>query len=142
MPATTVGAVKPHNVEVLIFHPDAPKEPALTSLIHGRDVKHQAAHFAQKFPAHVIEMVVLLVEAVRVDEDHLQEAVRQELHREGKEVADGAENLLSLAVVVRQGNQRDALGEVGAPQEIFVAGGRVAKFLVRLQVLNVCLHQR
>src|SRR5207249_6176234 len=87
-------------------------------------------------------MVVLLVESIRVDEDHLQKAVRQELHREGEEVADGAENLLSLAVVVRQGNQRDALGEVGAPQEIFVAGGRVAEFLVRLLVLNVRFYKR
>src|SRR5258708_1308065 len=121
VPAAAVAAVKAHNVEILIFDPDAPKEPALAGLLLRRDVEHQAAHFAEEFPAHVIELVVLLVEAIGVDEDHLQEAVLQELQSERKEVADRAENLLSLAVDVRQGDQVDALREVGAPEEIFVA---------------------
>src|SRR5207244_4063389 len=83
-----------------------------------------------------------LVEAIRIDEDHLQEAVRQELHGEREEVANGTKNLLALAVDVRQGNQRHTLREVRAAEEILVAGGRVAKILIGLQVLDVGLYQR
>ena len=109
VPAATVSAVKSNNVVVLIFDPDAAKEPALAGLILRRHVEHQATHFAEEFAAHVIELVVLLVEAIRIDEDHLQEAVRQELHGEREEVANGTKNLLALAVDVRQGNQRHTL---------------------------------
>ncbi len=108
-PAAAVGAVKTHDVEILIFNPDAPEEAALAGLLHGRDVEHQAAHFADEFSAYVIKLVMLLVKAVRVDEDHLQEAVRQELHRKRKEVADRPENLFPLAIRVRQRDERDTL---------------------------------
>src|SRR5258708_40152428 len=97
VPAAAVGAVKPDDVVILIFGPDAAQEAALAGLLLRRDVEHQAAHFAEKFAAHVIELVVLLVEAICVDEDHLQEAIRQKLHRERKEVADGAKDLLAFA---------------------------------------------
>src|ERR1700674_5388227 len=142
MAAAGVTTVEAHDVKILVFDPDAPQEASHTELFLRRDVEHQAAHFAEEFAAHVIELVVLLVEAIRVDKDHLQEAVRQELHRERKEVADGAEDLLPLAVGVRQGNQRDALREVRAAEEILVAGGGVAKILIGLQVLDVRLNQR
>src|SRR5207253_39286 len=142
VPAATVGAVKSNNVVVLILDPDAAKKPALADLILRRDVKHQAAHFAKEFAAHVIELIVLLVKAIRIDEDHLQEAVRQELHRERKEVADGTEDLPPLAVGVRQGDQRHTLRELGAAEEILVAGGGIAKILIGSQVLDVSLNQR
>ena len=114
VPGAAVGAVKADNVVVLIFDPHAAKEPAFAGLLLRRDVEHQSAHFAEEFAAHIIELLVLLIEAICVDKDHLQEAVWQELHRERKEVADGAEDLLPLAVGVRQGNQRDAFREVRA----------------------------
>src|SRR5260370_33938089 len=76
--AAAVAAVKADNVEILIFDPDAPKEPALAGLLLRRDVEHQTAHFTEEFPPHVIELVGLLVEAISVDENHLQEAVRQD----------------------------------------------------------------
>src|SRR5947209_17039395 len=98
VPAAAVRSVKSHNVVVLIFHPDASQKAALAALVLRRDVKYQAAHFAKEFPAHVVKLVMLLVEPVGVNEDHLQESVRQELHRERKKVADGAEELLPLAV--------------------------------------------
>ncbi len=71
MPAAAVGAIKAHDIEILILHPDAPQEPALAALLLRRHVEDQAAHFAEEFAAHIIELVVLLVEAICVQEDHL-----------------------------------------------------------------------
>src|ERR1700739_2874570 len=80
MPAAAVGAVEADYVVILVFHPDAPEEAAFSGPFLWRYVKNQAAHFAEKLPAHIVELVMLLVEAVCIDENHLQEAVRQELH--------------------------------------------------------------
>ncbi len=85
---------------------------------------------------------MLLVEAVGVKENHLQESTRHELRRERKEIANRAENLLSLGVHVRQRHQRDALRKVRAAQKIFVPRRDEAEILVRSQVLDVRLDQR
>ena len=139
--ASSVAAVKTHDVVILIFHPNAPQEPAFAGLFQGRDVEHQAAHFPQEFAPYVVELVVLLVEAVGVKENHLQESTRHELRRERKEIANRAENLLSLGVHVRQRHQRDTLRKVRTAQKIFVARGDKAEILVRFQVLDVGLDQ-
>src|SRR5260370_18454639 len=110
--ASAVGAIEPDYVVILIFHPDTAQEAAFPALFLRRDVKHQAADFAKEFAAHVIELVVLFVESVRVDEDHLQEAVGHKLQRERKEIPNRSEDLLALALGVLQGNQRDAFREV------------------------------
>src|SRR6266850_6470498 len=108
MSFSAVCAVEPHNIEILVFYPDAAEKTALAALLLRRDVKHQTAHFAEEFAAHVVELVVLFVESVGVEKNHLQEAVRHELQSEGKEIADGTEDLLPLGIAVRQGNKRDA----------------------------------
>src|SRR5882672_6151958 len=102
MPSAAVGAIEAHDVVVLIFNPDAPQEAALAGLFLRSYVEHQATHFAEKLAPYVVELVVLFVEAVRVNEDHLQETVRQELHRERKEISNRSEDLLSLAFRVAQ----------------------------------------
>jgi len=71
-----------------------------------------------------------------------KEAVGHKLQRERKEVSDRPEDLLALAVGVRQGNQRDAFREVRAAQEILVSSWNVPEILVWPQVLDVRLHQR
>ena len=76
VPAAAVSAVKSDHVVALIFHPDASQKSALARLRQRGYVEHQAPYLAQKFALHVIELVVLLVESIRVDEDHLQKAVR------------------------------------------------------------------
>src|SRR5882757_7752994 len=120
--SSSVSAVETHNVEILIFHPNASEEPAFARFGFRSNVENQATHFAQEFPAHVIELIVLSVEAIRVDENHLQEAVRQVLHGEGEEVPDTRENLFALGVGIRQGNQVHTLGKIRTPQKVFVAG--------------------
>src|SRR6267378_8332810 len=105
MSVAAICAIEPHNIVILVFHPDAAEKTALAALLLWRDVKYQTAHFAEEFAAHVVKLVVLFVEAVGVKEDHLQEAVRQELHRERKEVADRTEDLLPLGIGVRERNQ-------------------------------------
>ena len=142
MTVAAVSAVKPHDVVVLILHPDAPEETAFAGPLRGSHVECQAAHFSKKLTPHVIELVMLLVEAVGVDEDHLQESPGYEFRREGKEVADGAKDLPSLAVGVRQGNQGHALGKIRAAKKVFVARRHGPEVFVRPLVLNVGFDHR
>ena len=142
MPAAAVPAVEPHDVVFLVFHPDAAQEPAFAGLLHRGDVKHEATHFTQEFAPHVIKLVVLFIEAVRVQENHLQEPAGHELRRKREEVADSAKDLPALAIGVRQGNQGDALRKVRAAKKIFVARGHGPEFFVRPLVLDVCLDER
>ena len=114
MPAATVSAIEPNDVVVLIFDPDAPQEAALAGLFHRRNVENQAAHFTKKLAPHVIELIVVLVEAVGINENHLQEAAGHKFRREREEVADGAENLPPFRVGVGQGDQRHTLRKVCA----------------------------
>src|SRR5215813_3644891 len=72
MSGATVSAIESHNVEVLIFDPDPSEEAALAGLGQRRDVKHQATHFAQKFAFYVVELIMLPVESIGIDENHLQ----------------------------------------------------------------------
>src|SRR5262245_19340386 len=103
--AATVRAVKANNVEVLIFHPNTPKEAALLGLLLGTHIENQAAHFSQKLATHIVKFVMLLIESGGVEKDHLQEAVGQILHREGEEVSDSGEEFLALGIGIRQRNQ-------------------------------------
>ncbi len=140
--AAAIGAVEPHDMKVLILYPDTSKKAALTRFRIRTHIEHQAAHFAQEFAANVVKFVVLFVEPVGVDENHLQKAVRQVLHRERKEISDAGEKLFPLGISVGQRNQVDALGKIRAAQEILVACGCESKFLIRFQVLDVGLDQR
>src|SRR5713226_9903764 len=140
--AAAVRSVEAHNVKVLILHPNAAEEAALAGFRIRSDVEHQAAHFAQELAAYVVKLIMLLVEAVGVDENHLQKAVRQVLHRERKEISNAGENLFALGVGVRQRNQVHALGKIRAAQKVFVAGGHKSKIVVRFLILNVGFDQR
>src|SRR6266568_2922474 len=77
-----IRAVEADDVKILILHPDAPYEASLVALLRGVDIKDQAADFAQEFAAHVLDVVVRLVEAVGVQKNHLQEAAREKLRSE------------------------------------------------------------
>ena len=85
---------------------------------------------------------MLFVESIRVDEDHLQESIRQILHREREEVSDRAENFLALAAGVGKRDEAHAPGEIGAAEEILIAARNITKIFVGLKVLNVRLHER
>ena len=140
--AAFIRAIEAHDVEILIFHPDTSQEAALPRLLLGRNVEHQAAHFAQKFAAHVVEFIVLLIEAVGIDKDHLQEAIRQILHRERKEISDAGEELLALGIHVGEGNQVYAARKIGASQEILVPRRHKAELPIGSQVLYIGFDQR
>ncbi len=141
-PAAAISAVETHDMIILILYPDASQETALARFRVRSNVEHQAAHFTQEFAAHVLKFVVLLVEAVGIDENHLQETVRQILHRERKEISNAGKNLFALGVGIGQGNQVHALGKIRAAQKVFVARGYKSELLVGLQVLNVGFDQR
>jgi len=118
------------------------EEAALAGFFLGRNIEHQAAHFAEEFALHIVKVVVLLVESIRVDKNHLQEAVGQILHRERKEIADAAENLPAFAVGVRQRDEVYAFAEIRLAEKILVAGRDVAQLGIRPQILDVRLHKR
>src|ERR1700731_3138002 len=100
--AAAVRAIEAHPVVILILHPDASEEAAFPGLFTRSYVEHQAAHFAEKFAAHIIKFVVLFIEAIGVDENHLQEAVRKVLHGEREKVPDTREDFLTFATGVGQ----------------------------------------
>ena len=85
---------------------------------------------------------MLFVESIRVDEDHLQESIRQILHREREEVSDRAENFLALAAGVGKRDEAHAPGEIGAPEEILIAARNIAEILIGLEILNIRLNER
>ena len=122
-----VAAVEPDDVVILVLHPDAPQETPLARVLQRRHVEYQAAHFPQKFAAHVIEFVVLPVEAVVVNVNHLQETVGQVLHREGKEISNRGKDLFALSARFGERDQFHALRQIRAPQEIFIAVGHGAQ---------------
>ena len=70
----SIGSVQAHDVETLIFNPDAAEEAALAGLLFRRDVEHEAAHVAEEFAASVVEVIVLAVEVGAVGVDHPREA--------------------------------------------------------------------
>ena len=142
MAAAAVSAVKADHVEVLVFDPDATEKAALAGFRKRSHIEHKTAHFTQEFAAHVVELVVLRVEAAGVDENHLQETVGQILHCEREEIADSAENLLALAACIGEGDQSNGFGKIRFAQKIFVAGRNAAKLLVRLQILNIGFNER
>src|SRR6202795_711966 len=117
-----VRAIEAHHVVVLILNPDASEEAALAGFFTRGYVEHQAAHFAEEFAAHVIEFIVLLIEAVGVDEDHLQKAVGKVLHGEREKIPDASEDFLAFAAGLGQRDQLNALGKLSAAEEIFISG--------------------
>src|SRR5208282_1200206 len=73
---TRISAVEPHNAEVLILNPDASEKASASRVFFRRQIKHQAAHIAQKLAPRVVKIVVLPVKVVAVDEDHPRKAER------------------------------------------------------------------
>src|ERR1700732_254774 len=101
MATAAVRAIEAHHVVILILNPDASEEAALAGFFTRGYVENQAAHFAQEFAADVIEFIVLFIEAVGVDENHLQEAVGKVLHSEREKVPDASEDFFAFAAGVR-----------------------------------------
>src|ERR1700694_2550621 len=142
--ASAVGTVKADDVEVLVFDPDAAGEASLAGLGQRSHIEHQGTDFAEKLPANIVKLVVLLVEAVRVHIDHLEETLRQILHSQRQHVAEAAKHppLASSLIAICQGVETDTLGKNRAAEEILIAGRNGAKIVVSPEILNVRLHQR
>jgi hypothetical protein len=88
---------------------------------------------------------MLGIEAVGVDVDHLQESLRNELHRCREKPSETAEHLVresALAAVAGERHDIHALGKLGATQEILVAIRHGPQLAVRAQLLNIGFHQR
>src|SRR5215472_7378098 len=94
-----VRAVKPHDGEVLVLHPDSPAEAALARVRLGPDVKNKRAHFAQEFAPDEIEIVISRVEAAHVREDHLQKALRHKFSAEIEEMTEACKDAVRGAVI-------------------------------------------
>ena len=118
----------------------------------GMHVVDPGAHRAQKLPAHIAEDIVLVIEALGVEEHHLREAERivgemrvqpQRLGQPG----DGGQRTLEETVLRRFGPRlvglvEKALAEVDAAQHVLVGDRHLVELDVRPGVLDVGLHQR
>src|ERR1700676_3808206 len=137
--AAAIRAIETHDVKILVFHPDAAGEASLARLGQWLHVEHQGSDFTEKLPADIVKLVVLLVEAVRVQVDHLQEAVRQKLHGERQHIAEAAKHFMLDAaaglIAVRQRFKVDALGTKRAAEAISIAGWNGAREVVPPEVL-------
>src|ERR1700719_829390 len=74
-----VSPVKPHNVVILVFDPDAAKETPLAGIFFWSYVDYDAAQLSQKLPAYEVEVVILALK-VLIENYHLGKAQRQEFH--------------------------------------------------------------
>src|SRR5712692_11094072 len=95
-----VGAVETHDVVILILHPDAPDESSFARLRQWIDVTDQTTNLTQKLAPEIFELVMLAVEAVHVQVDHLQEPARDKFP--GEKAGPPAENLVLHAGVTVQ----------------------------------------
>ncbi len=77
-----VDAVETNNRVVLILRPHATLEPSAAGFRKRSDVEHDALDVAEEFGAHVVELIVLAIESVRVEVNHLQEALGNEIRLE------------------------------------------------------------
>src|ERR1700739_1291973 len=68
---TRKGTVESHDVIIVVLRPEAAYKSSFARLFLRGYVKNQAAYFSQEFAPHVIEFVMLAVESVRIDVDHL-----------------------------------------------------------------------
>jgi len=64
-------------VIILILHPDPADEASFVVLPYGIDVEDQTTNFAQELAPNELKIVVLAIEAIHVQVDHLQEALRR-----------------------------------------------------------------
>src|SRR5713226_271149 len=136
-----VRAVETHDVEILILHPNAADEATFARLRQWIDVKHQTTNLAQKLASDILNLVMLAVEPVHIQVDHLQEAARDKFR--GEKAGPPTENLvLHAAGVMLQRFELHALRQLGSPKKVFVAVRYRSQELIRTDILYVGFHQR
>jgi hypothetical protein len=75
-----VGAIKAHNVVVLVLSPDSSHKTSIAAVFSGLDVDHQAANLPEKLAPHVGEAVGLAIK-IAVHQDHLGKSRRPKPQR-------------------------------------------------------------
>src|SRR5690242_2466612 len=97
-----VDAIETHDVEVLIFNPDATHEAPFFRLHSRINVEHQTPNFAQELAVNIRKLIMVAIEPIRVHIDHLEKALRNKLHR--KKVREAAnEHTVFASSVLGQG---------------------------------------
>src|SRR5580704_7514720 len=77
-----IGTVKPHDVVILIFHPDSAEKSSLVIFSQWSNIEDQAANISQKLAANVVKFVVVTIEARGVQIDHLKKPARDKTYIE------------------------------------------------------------
>src|ERR1700730_12895506 len=94
-----IGTIETHDRIIFILDPDSPDKSALGALGWSH-VEDESADFAEKLTAHVVELVVLGVEAAVVEINHLQKPVRQELRAEIKKPSQAGDDDVTKGGIV------------------------------------------
>ena len=135
--AAGVGPVKAHDPVILVLHTDAAHELSRGVLVDRRDLEYQAAHIAQKFAAHVIEVVRAAIEIRCVEDGHLRESAR----KKGGRLVTAEPGALLVVAAIQERFVVHPVGKAHSTDKIVVANGRVA--LPRGgRLLNVGLDNR
>src|SRR5436853_7795416 len=106
-------------MELQIFHTDTANNAPIASRRRRLDEENQAANLTQELAAHIIKLVMLAVEPVCVQVDHLKEAAREKFQRE--HIPQTADHLMFGTSAADQRLELHALGELRAPEKILVA---------------------
>src|SRR5215469_9834510 len=134
-----VGTIEPHDVVILIFHPDSSDETSFVVLTHWTNVEDQTANLPQKFAPDVLKSVVLTIEARRVHVDHLQEPARHETYIQELSPIFGQLSLQPR--VIFEWLELHSLRELRSPEEVFVPVRYCLQLLVQADILNIRFHQ-
>src|ERR1700722_19434583 len=76
-----VDAIEAHYVVAFVLNPHAAHEAVVSFQIVWNYVHYNAAHFTQKFPPDIGELIVRSIELRLIHKDHLGESAREILPR-------------------------------------------------------------
>src|SRR5215469_9874963 len=130
-----VRAVKPYNVEFLVFDPDAADEPRVMSLCLGLYIEDKAPNLAEKLTPDISKVVVDSIKVLLVDKNHARETAGQKLDRERR-----CQKLLELLRETGDRQKRvvfKPFPQVQFGEEVSITRRDGSEVMVGFQVLNI-----
>src|SRR5262252_1609056 len=129
-----VRAVKPYNVEFLVFDPDAADEPRVMSLCLGLYIEDKASNLAEKLTPDISKVVVHSIKVLLVDKNHARETAGQKL--DGERRCQKLPDLHSEAGGRQKRVVLKPVLQVQFGNEVFITGRDGSEIMVRFQILD------
>ena len=133
-----IDAIETNDCEALILGPYAAFKASSAGLRQRRDVENEATHFTEELAANVVKLIVLAIEQVRIQINHLEEAFGNVGGLKESAKVRYWIKLIQLAFLPRKhGLVHNALVKIGLAEVVVVAHRNCAHVLVRLHVLDI-----